>query len=307
MAGRIFITGATGSVGNALAHDLLTINWTVNATIRDPNAPKAKALAAAGANLFPGNWDDQASLEKAMAGCTGLFMNLMPSFTDFTSDRKQAKVILAAAKAAGIKHVIYSSGAAMNAPERLQYYRPGTLLATFAESKRIIEEEVRTGRFESWTILRPAGFMCNWLAPKVHAWSHGFLETGVYRTAVKPDTLVASIDEQDLGGFATAAFKDPGRFHGQEIEIAAEIHTTAEIMERLSRASGRQLVVEYMSEEEIREKRDQDPFVDGQLVSRDMIQFIDLDEVRKWGVSMKTFEEYLERERDVVAETYGKQ
>lgn len=63
---RIFLTGATGFIGGALARRLLLLGHQVTCLVRSPE--KAKPLQEAGARLAPGDITDTASLDAAMPG-----------------------------------------------------------------------------------------------------------------------------------------------------------------------------------------------------------------------------------------------
>ncbi|KAI3321295.1 putative NAD dependent epimerase/dehydratase [Xylariaceae sp. AK1471] len=304
MSPTIFVVAATGTIGKALALDLIKIGWNVHTTTRNLASPAAKELASAGVKVFPGDWDNQDVLRDAMAGCDGLFLNLMPSFTDLEADARQGKNILAIAKAAGVKHAIHSSGVGVNTPELFDNYKPDGLLAQFLGNKKTVEDATRAAGFEAYTILRPASFMANWLAPKVFMYS-GLVDTGTFTTAFRPDTVIASIDEHDLAALSIAAFKDPTKFHQQEIEVASEKHTVQEILETLSEATGRQLKGHYLTDEEILVKIKENPFLEGQFVSRNLFRFINMNEVKKWGVPLHTLKEYLKREKASVEQTYN--
>lgn len=68
---RYFLTGATGFVGNSLARQLIQAGHFVNAVVRDPG--KARPLQELGAQLFPGDVTDRASLRAGMQGVDGVF------------------------------------------------------------------------------------------------------------------------------------------------------------------------------------------------------------------------------------------
>ncbi|KAI0473355.1 putative NAD dependent epimerase/dehydratase [Xylariaceae sp. FL0804] len=307
MSPKIFITGITGTVGNALAHDLLKIGWSVSATVRDTESPAAKKFAAMGVDLHSGDWNSAGVLEKAMAGCDGLFLNLAPDFTDPMADREQGKRIIGIAKAAGVKHVVYSSAAAANALDRLRHFNPQALSAAFFQTKAILEQEIRDAGFPCYTILRPAAFMANWLSPKVGFMYGDLLETGIHRTALLPETDLAFVDEHDIAAFAIAAFQDPARFGGQEIELAERLQTLDVTLAQLSQAAGRPLRAEYMTEEEIEAAKGHDPMVEAHLMVRDMAQVIHMNEIKKWGIPLCSLPEYLEREKGRVQETWKTQ
>ena len=113
MAKIIAVVGATGSQGGGLVRAILADpsgGFTARAITRDPSKDKAKALAAAGAEVVSADLDNVESLKKAFAGAHGVFA--VTNFWEHFSGEKeiaQAKNIAEAAKAAGVKHVIWST------------------------------------------------------------------------------------------------------------------------------------------------------------------------------------------------------
>jgi hypothetical protein len=69
----ILVSGATGQQGGATARHLLANGWPVRALTRDARKPAAQALAAKGAEIVEGDFDDRASLAKALEGAYGAF------------------------------------------------------------------------------------------------------------------------------------------------------------------------------------------------------------------------------------------
>ncbi|TRX94294.1 hypothetical protein FHL15_004761 [Xylaria flabelliformis] len=300
MSPTIFVVAATGTLGKALALDLRKIGWNVHATVRNPTSPAAKELANAGVKLFPGDWDNEKALRDGMIGCDGLFLNLMPSFTDWKADVRQGKTIIDIARASGIKQLVHSTGII----DMVDDFEPGSLVAVLLNNKKLVEDAARAADFDAYTILRPAAFMANWLGAKL-VMCPGLVENGIFETAYKPDTVLPLVDEHDVAAFSIAAFKDPTRFDGQEIAVASEARTVEEILQLLSQASGRQLKAQYLPDEEISEKAKENIFLPGQLASRKMFRFFDIDDMAKWGIPLHTFPEFLERERASVEQTYN--
>src|SRR5678815_208263 len=113
MAKIIAVVGATGVQGGGLARAILADpsgGFSVRAITRDPNKDAAKALAAKGAEVVSANLDDVESLKKAFAGVHGVFgvTNFWEHFSA-EKEKAQAKNIADAARAAGVKHVIWST------------------------------------------------------------------------------------------------------------------------------------------------------------------------------------------------------
>ncbi len=57
---RVFVTGATGFIGSAVAEELMAAGHTVTALARSEET--AKKLSAKGIQPIPGNLDDMESL-----------------------------------------------------------------------------------------------------------------------------------------------------------------------------------------------------------------------------------------------------
>lgn len=109
----IAVIGATGAQGGGLVRAILADSggeFAVRAVTRDVNGDKAKALAAAGAEVVAANLDDEASVAAAFAGAYGAFC--ITNFWEHFSAEKEAAQIQSMAKAAkqaGLKHVVWST------------------------------------------------------------------------------------------------------------------------------------------------------------------------------------------------------
>ena len=66
----IAVTGATGQQGGKTAKRLLAQGWKVRALTRDAGKPAALELAAAGAEIVPGDMDKRGSLMQPLMACT---------------------------------------------------------------------------------------------------------------------------------------------------------------------------------------------------------------------------------------------
>src|ERR1051325_10253173 len=109
----IAVIGSTGSQGGGLCRAILddpSGGFACRAITRDPGKEKARALAAKGAEVVSADLDDVESLKKAFAGAHGVYAvtNFWEHFSA-EKEKQQAKNIADAAKAAGVKHVIWST------------------------------------------------------------------------------------------------------------------------------------------------------------------------------------------------------
>lgn len=109
----ITVFGATGAQGGGLARAILDDprrRFRVRAVTRKPDAPAARALAQAGAEVVAADLDDAASVRRAMQGAHGAFC--VTNFWEHFSPEKelaQARTMAKAAGEAGVRHVVWST------------------------------------------------------------------------------------------------------------------------------------------------------------------------------------------------------
>jgi uncharacterized protein YbjT (DUF2867 family) len=109
----IAVTGATGAQGGGLVQAILADKsgeFTVRGITRNPASEKAQALAKLGVEIVAADLDDTASLTKAFAGAYGAYC-LTNFWEHFSGEKetKQGQSLAQAAKAAGVKHAIWST------------------------------------------------------------------------------------------------------------------------------------------------------------------------------------------------------
>lgn len=113
MSKIIAVVGATGAQGGGLARAILDDpdgGFAVRALTRNPDSPAAKALADRGAEVVAADLDDEASIRAALDGAYGAYF--VTSFWEYNSvprEQAQARAMAAAAKAAGLRHVVWST------------------------------------------------------------------------------------------------------------------------------------------------------------------------------------------------------
>jgi uncharacterized protein YbjT (DUF2867 family) len=226
----ILVTGATGNQGGAIAHQLLQRGkFKVRAMVRDENKPAAQALKQAGAELVSGDFNDRASLNCALKGVYGVF-----SMQDFKEgaevEIRHGKVMVDAARAAGIEHFVYSS---VGSAER------NTGIPHF-DSKFQVEEYVRSIGM-SYTILRPVFFFYNYTAMRA------MVEAGTLFQPLSPDTKLQQLSEEDYGAMVADVFERPTDFMNREIEVASVEMTMTEIAAAFTHISGKPVNYQQIS------------------------------------------------------------
>lgn len=218
----ILVTGATGTQGGAVARELLSRGYQVRALTRNPGQPAAAALAALGADVVQGNYDDTESLQRAMEGATGVF-----AVTDFWEHGKAREIehgraLIAAAEDSGVGHFVFSSVAGADDDTGLAHF----------DSKLEIEQTLADSDL-AYTVLRPVEFMDNW------RYAREALMNGQYinpRSANQPHQWIAA---SDIGFFAAEAFDNPDTWTGRVVEIAGDELTLRELVAVMSDVLGR--------------------------------------------------------------------
>ncbi len=302
---KVFVCGATGSQGGAVAQQLLKMDWTVHTTVRNITSPAALSLAASGVQIIQGDWDNLSSLKIAMAGCTKLFLCSLPDFSDPGREKRQVSGIISVAKAVGVSQVILSTTLAVHALEEAQAHESvisDSFMMSHSTNKKALED-VEAAGFNHWTFLRPAFFMANFLEPKIARYPEP-RDKGTWTTAMTPSTLLPLIDHVDIARFAVAAFQDPDKFHKRAVGLASELLTVEETLKRLGGAAGRAFTPVFLSDEEVRERqREEDTFVNFQVSMRYMSNYVDLNEIKE-VIQPTSFIKFLEREKKLVKESY---
>ncbi len=220
----ILVSGATGSQGGAVARHLSDAGFEVRAVTRDPDKPTARALAGRGIEIVRGDLDDHASLRRALEGVHGVFSVQQFFEAGYDGEVRQGKALADAAKDAGVEQFVYSSVCGADL---------GTGIPHF-ESKWEIEEHLR-GAGPPHTILRPVSFMQNWELTRER-----ILE-GTVALPLDPDKPMQQVAVEDIGAFATAAFKEPELWIGREVALAGDETTMSEAVETFSRVTSRKI------------------------------------------------------------------
>ncbi len=109
----IAVVGSTGAQGGGLVRAVCSDasgGFAARALTRDVNSDKAKELAKLGAEVVAADVDDVESLKKAFAGAYGAYCVTF-FWAHFSPEKEmaEAKAMAAAAKHAGLQHVIWST------------------------------------------------------------------------------------------------------------------------------------------------------------------------------------------------------
>lgn len=300
----VFVTGATGSQGGAVARKLRDLSWNVHAIVRSPDSPPSVSLAAAGVSLTEGDWDNDEALRAGLAGCDKLFLCLMPTPEDPDRERRQAVNILRIAREAGVTQVVATTSLGVSMYEtgdpRFQVDGPGSLLYVLVGAKKGVEQAVAEGGFpDGHTFLRPAYFMANFLEPNINNYADITGDEGAWVSVMRHDTRVGLIDHNDIAAYAVAVFKEPARFRDRAVGLVSEFLTPQEMMDQLGTAMGRSLEARFLTDEEISKLDPISVLTKCDTSMRYLEEVVDLKELEA-VIPLTSFKAFLTREANHV-------
>jgi len=212
---KILVTGATGKQGGAVARHLLQNGFDVRVLVRTLDQPEVLALQKLGAEPAQGDFDDTASLEKAMDGMDGVFsvQNFMAKNIGYDGEIRQGLNVANAAKKSNVSHFIQASIAHADKVPGVRHFK----------SKWEIEKHIDSIGLTR-TFLGAVFFMENFTDPQYGAMTFPLL-SGV----LKPQTKFHMLCVDDIGAIAAVVFADPDRFKGEKINMAGDLMTIAEM------------------------------------------------------------------------------
>ena len=228
---KIIITGATGHFGRQVTGELLKSRAPEELILITRKPERLADLAARGASVRYGNFDEAASLPAAFEG--GERMLLISTARVGTRVGQHGNAIKAAAKA-GVRQIAYTSFVGI-APDN-----PALVVKDHGATEELLRQS-GTG----WTALRDSQYseaLAGVIAPMVFA-------TGKW-TAAADEGKVAFVSRADCVACAAAVLTTPGHENKVYNITGPELMSFREACALLSEISGRTLEYVSVSEEE---------------------------------------------------------
>lgn len=294
----VLVVGATGLQGGAVANEALKQGFKVRILVRDKNAPKSQALIQKGAEAVVGDFDNPSSLESAMKDVDAVFSVPISGMDTVETDRerKQVLAVIQSAVKSGVKQFVHTSVAATSRYTEFPKWGTGYWFEKYWTDKWDGEEAVRSAGFPSWTILKPAVIMENFI-DKVELMYPDFKQ-GEIKTVTFADTLIDYISVKDLAVFVCAAFENPEKFNRQSIELAAESISYNEITEIISEVTEKELNVSTRTIEES-EKEGVHPLIISSQEWDNVVGYnVDIDSLKTYDIKLTSFKEFAEENKD---------
>ena len=303
----IAVVGATGAQGGSLARAILEDaagGFACRAITRDPGKDKARALAAKGAEVVKADLDDVESVKKAFAGAYGAFCvtNFWEHFSA-EKEKAQAKNLADAARAAAVKHVIWST---------LEDTRK--LMASGDTRMPMLQQRYRVPHFDAkaeadafFSGLPITYLVTSFYWDNIYAFGLGPKKgaDGVYGwTFPMGDKRLAGMAADDIGKVGYGIFKAGQQYIGKTVGITGENLTLDEISGKLSKGLG--VPVKYQAVEPDAYRGFGFPGADelGNMFQMDrdfakqMMANRNLDEARKLNPQLQTFDQWLAKNKN---------
>jgi uncharacterized protein YbjT (DUF2867 family) len=242
----IAVLGATGAQGGGLVRAILDDpdgGFAARALTRNVDSPKARELAALGAEIVAADVNVTSSLERAFEGAHGAYC--VTFFWEHFSPEKEAqhvKNMAAAAKTAGVHHVVWSTLEDTRQWVPLDDDRMPTLMGSYKvphfDAKGAGDHEFANLGVPT-TNLRTSFYWDNLIhfgmGPKEDA------DGTLALTLPMGDAKLPGIAAGDIGRAAYQIFKRGDEFVGETVGISGEHLTGEEMAAALTRAYGREV------------------------------------------------------------------
>ncbi|WP_282048159.1 NAD(P)H-binding protein [Sulfitobacter mediterraneus] len=222
----ITVFGATGTTGAPLVDTLFSKGATVRAVTSDP--AKIDGLKAKGCEAVTASFTDPAALEQACAGSEKIYL-VTPAHLNMRQWKANA---IAAAKAAGVQHVVLATGLGASPKAGL----------TFGKWHSETQELLKESGLE-WTFIQPTYFMQNllWQADNI-------AKQGVYYDDLGGP--VSWIDARDIADVAAEALTGSGHAGKSYGLTGAEALTGEDVAAVLSDVTGQTITAAPLSAED---------------------------------------------------------
>jgi uncharacterized protein YbjT (DUF2867 family) len=242
----IAVVGATGAQGGGLVRAILNDpkgGFTARAITRDTKSDKARELAQLGADLVAADIDDEASVRKAFEGVQGAFCVTF-FWEHFSPEKEIAQVqnMAEAAKASGVKHVIWST------LEDTRQWVPLTdnRMPTLKGKYKVPHFD---GKGESNKLFTNLGVPTTFMLASFYWDNLIFFGMGPKKgpdgklaiTFPMGDKKLPGIAAEDIGKCAYGIFKKGDEFIGKAVGIAGEHLTGAQMAAELTQVIGREV------------------------------------------------------------------
>jgi uncharacterized protein YbjT (DUF2867 family) len=242
----IAVVGATGAQGGGLARAILNdknSEFSVRALTRKTDSDKAKILAEKGAEIVFADLDNIDSLKKAFEGAYGAFC--VTNFWEHYSPEKemeQAHNMAKAAKASGVKHIIWST------LEDTRKYIPlsDNRMPTLQGKYKVAHFDAKG---EADNFFTEEGVPVTFLLTSFYWENFIYFGMGPQKgpdgnygiTLPMGNARMPGISAEDIGKCAYGIFKKGNKYIGKTVGIMGENLSCSEMADKFSKVLGKEI------------------------------------------------------------------
>jgi len=202
----IFVTGATGNQGGAVAESLLKNGFKLKALTRNPASVRAQNLINRNVEVVKGDLSELNTFQNHLKDVDGIFS--VQSFENGADMEIRQGINLAdMAKEYGVDHFLYSSVAGADLNTGIPHF----------DSKLKIENHIRQIGLP-YTVIRPTSLFENFLLPQVKS----RIVKGKLTSPINRDKIQQFISAVDIGEISADIFLNKDKYLGKTIILGAE-------------------------------------------------------------------------------------
>ncbi|HUS03045.1 MAG TPA: SDR family oxidoreductase [Chitinophagaceae bacterium] len=284
----VMVVGATGFLGMEICRQLLAANKKVKGLVRKSSDENiVNGLKQMGVETFTGDMKDYNSLSEAFKNVTALISTATAtrSRSDGDSlesvDEEGQLNVVKAAKASGVKHVVYIS------------FNPIPGEFPLQTSKRKVENALKESGM-IYTILQPTLFMEVWLGPHL-GFDYPNAKANIYGTGNNKNSWISL---RNVASFAVASLNNEAAKNAV-IELGGpDALSPLEVVKIFEEVGGKTFEVQHVPEEALQAQKQAAPDSLSRSFASLMISYaeggtIDMDEtLKKFPVKLISVKDY---------------
>lgn len=221
----IFVTGATGNQGGAVAASLIKNGFRIKALTRNTDSAKAQNLLKQNIELIKGDLSDLNTFRNHLKEVDGIFS--VQSFEKgVDKEIKQGIDLANLAKEYGVNHFLYSSVAGADLNTGIPHF----------DSKYTIENHIKQLGLP-YTIIRANSLFENFLIPQVK----GRIIKGKLASPINKNKTQQFIAAADIGEKCASIFLNKDMYVGKTITIGSEEMDMQQVAETFTEVLGKEI------------------------------------------------------------------
>ncbi len=202
----IFVTGATGNQGGAVAASLISNGFKIKVLTRKTDSFNAQKLQQLNAELVKGDLNDLDTFRSHLKGVDGIF-SVQTFENGIDKEIKQGVDLANLAKEYGVDHFLYSSVSGADLNTGIPHF----------DSKYKIEHHIKQLGLP-YTIIRPTSLFENFLIPQIRS----RILKGKLASPINRNKTQQFISAVDIGKISADIFMNKDRYLGKTITIGSE-------------------------------------------------------------------------------------